>query len=163
MVFGTVALMEAQAIYRQTHPDDNDFSQTVTIERGSVLRLKMSDFFKVIKGEDIKVADAIAPKLVAPPKKNTWELVMENLPLGLLKPVRLLPRSLNDPIFQYKQDGSIGRKLVIKRMDPQTVFILLRGAVRLMLCKEGRSNVECLRKTGKKLEISVCNCYSLLI
>jgi len=46
--------MEAQAIHRQTQVDENEFTKTATIERGSVLRLKMSDFFKVVRGKGVK-------------------------------------------------------------------------------------------------------------
>jgi len=146
--------MEAQAIHRQTQVDENEFTKTATIERGSVLRLKMSDFFKVVRGKGVKSEKAAAVAEIET-EFDIWEVLIRDLPVGLMRPVRLLPDSLSQPIFQYKRTGNVGRRLVVKMGEEEMVYIVINGSIKIIFRKDGGGVIECRKRGEKKLKIKV--------
>lgn len=159
-VFGATGNLEALCLHT-TPKESLDPPLIVTIERGSLLRLRIVDYHKITRADFFDEVAAVAHHDTSVTPYETWATTMKNLPVNLTLG-KILTNDINDPIFQYKQTGSIGRKLKISKGDPPMLYILVNGSFRVVVTKEKSSKIA-IGPGGSKLEVKTTSMPMVLL
>lgn len=159
-VFGATGNLEALCMH-STPKENLEPPLIVTIERGSLLRLRIVDYHKLTRADFFDEKNAVEQHGMLTSPFESWETSMKNLPVNLTLG-KVITNDLQDPIYQYKQMGSIGRKLKISKGDPPMLYILVNGSFRVVITKEKSSTIA-VGPGGSKLEVKTTSMPIVLL
>jgi hypothetical protein len=139
---------DATAVYR------------IHILKGTLLRLKVADYAKVIDPNYDEKYDDINPNLELI-KLDPIEEITNELPEYIT--FKNMSKELKDQILLYKNVGNIGRKKTIRKGDSTLIYILLNGEIRLNLSKNRKSRIRYKFDKLKKIDHEVTKLLIIVI
>lgn len=115
-----------------------------TLKKGCLVRLRLCDFIMSQYGPKVdKEAEYLASlpaeeQLIYSTRKFATKAISPGL-FSILDANDLLPTDPSDNSFKYLCTGNINRRLELRRGDPPSVFIIMKGSVTVALMRHMRS------------------------
>jgi hypothetical protein len=170
-VFRRGAVLGSLSVFDNELNDDDsaDIMTSITVSRGSILRLKFSDFHTLKYG----LRDIVTLTEKEIEQNNIIECVETKVPhtlSTLLRKYHMIPNGTGDKTHKYLSHGSFGREVHMRDMKGTFIIIVLTGTIRIVIDRSvfrdsqggksskgdeadgttGGGSITCLRKGGEK-------------